>query len=260
MNASEMTLKVRGREVRRFAPYHRWDRNFFLLWVALIWLGIIMGFGPLVASQIERHQTLPFSPLIVPIHGAVFLGWLALLTAQVLLIRSRRVDIHRKLGIAGMGLAAVMVILGSATAVIVNRALFGEAGRDPAFLSIEFTDMIAFAGLAGTAFVLTRQPAAHKRLILLATLYISDAGFARWLGGPLSAHFGTSRLWALLTVLYLGNDTLVVGLGAYDWLTRRRLHPAYVAGVAWTVLLQLTGASLLTSPAWKSIALRLLGH
>lgn len=260
MSSTEASLPLSSRATRRFAPYHKWDRNFFPLWVALIWLGVIMGFGPLVASQVENHQSLPFRPSIVPIHGIVFVGWLVLLTAQVLLIRSRRVDIHRELGIAGIVLAGVMVILGAATAVIVNRVLFGEPGRDPAFLGVEFTDMTAFAGLAGAAFLLTRQSAAHKRLILLATLYISDAGFARWLGPTVSAHLGTSSLWALLATLYLGNDVLVLGLGAYDWITRRRLHPAYVAGVAWTAALQLTAALLVTSPAWRSIALRLLGR
>ena len=54
----------------------------------------------------------------------------------------------------------------------------------------------------------------------------------------------------MFAVLYLGNDLLVLGLGAYDWITRRRLHPAYVAGVAWTLALQLTAASLLLSPGW----------
>ena len=43
MNASETSLRVPGREMRRFAPYHPWDGNFFLLGVALIWLGIVLA-------------------------------------------------------------------------------------------------------------------------------------------------------------------------------------------------------------------------
>ena len=48
------------------------------------------------------------------VHGVVFVGWLAVLTAQVLLIRRRRPDLHRKLGVAAMGLAVLMVIIGPA--------------------------------------------------------------------------------------------------------------------------------------------------
>ncbi len=32
------------------------------------------------------------------------------------------------------------------------------------------------------------------------------------------------------------------------------------AGVSWTALLQLTGVSLFLNPAWKVVALRLIGH
>ena len=38
----------------------------------------------------------PFPPPIVHVHAVVFTGWLALFTAQIWMIRSRRVDIHRR--------------------------------------------------------------------------------------------------------------------------------------------------------------------
>lgn len=256
MNTSAAALKVSDREVRPFAPYHRWDRNFFLLCVALIWLGLVMGFGPEIAQQIEKHQSLPFRPFILPIHGALFLGWMVLLTLQVLLIRSRRVDLHRTLGMLGAMLAGAMIVIACVTAVRVDP-VFGEP---PSFLGVQFADMVGFAGLTGAAFLATRHAAAHKRLILLAALYISDAGFSRWFGPPLRAYVGVHSVWALMVVIYLGSDMLVLGLGVYDWITRRRLHPAYVAGVAWTVLLQLTGVSLFLSPVWRPIAQKLVGH
>ena len=34
-----------------FAPQHRWDRNYFLAMVALIWLGVLLGFGWDVVSK-----------------------------------------------------------------------------------------------------------------------------------------------------------------------------------------------------------------
>jgi len=55
-------------------------------------------------------------------------------------------------------------------------------------------------------------------------------------------------------------DILILGVGAYDWIIRRRLHPAYVAGVAWVAAMELTAVSLYLNPAWKPIALTLIGH
>jgi hypothetical protein len=38
------------------------------------------------------------------------------------------------------------------------------------------------------------------------------------------------------------------------------LHPAYIAGVAWALLLRIAPLSLVPNPAWKALTLRLVGH
>ncbi|HEY1630144.1 MAG TPA: hypothetical protein VGF56_02460 [Rhizomicrobium sp.] len=240
-----------------FAPFHKWDRNFFLLYVGLIWLGILMGFGSDLVSHFAKHR--PAYPPIVHFHAAVFVSWLVVLTAQVLLIRTRRHDVHYKLGVAAMGLAVLMVVLGPATAIVVHGAEAGTPQDDPAFLSIQLTDIVAFAGLAGAAFLFRGKAAAHKRLILLATIYISDAGFARWLGGGFTALFGDGFFGAMAS-LYLPSELLAMGLGGYDLATRGKLHPAYVAGLAWMFAMQILAVTLYLSPAWKPVALALLGR
>jgi hypothetical protein len=229
--AAEHSILAAGAP-RGFAPYHPWDRNFFLLYVLLIWLGILMGFTPQVVRHITQSQ--PPYPLIVHFHALAFVGWLVLLTAQV------------------------MLILGPATAVVVQRHLFGGPHSDVAFFSVQLTDILAFAGLIVPAVLLRDQPAAHKRLILLATLYIADAGFSRWLGDPLQTRVGDA-FWGQMAQLYLGNDLLIVGLGIYDLITRQRLQRAYIAGVAWIVAIQMTAVAVYLTPAWKPVAQRLLG-
>jgi hypothetical protein len=254
---AESTIDAPSKQPAPFAPYNKWDRNFFLLYVALIWLGIIMGFGPEIVDHIRKHE--PAFPLIVHFHAVAFVGWLVLLTVQVLLIRRSRHDLHRKLGIAMMGLAAIMVVLGPATAIVVQRAQFGTPDSDPAFFAIQFFDIVAFAGLVIAAFLQRSNSPAHKRLMLLATLNISDAGFARWLGGPLHGVFGDS-LWPYMPNFYLANDLLILGLGAYDLITRRRLHPAYIAGALWIGAIQLIIGYLYTAPWWKVFTTHLIGH
>ena len=240
----------------RFAPYHKWDRNAFIVLVGLIWLGVVMGFGPTILTHLHTSQP---HPLILHLHAAAFVGWLVLLTTQVLLIRARRPDLHRRLGIAGMALAPTMVVLGTATGIIVEQIHFGTPLSRPTFMAIEFTDMLAFAGLAGAAFALRGNASAHKRLILLATFYITDAGYSRWLGPSIRGILGQD-FPGRFTGLFLGPDLLLLALGGYDLVTRKRLHPAFIAGSLWMLACQFGGVSLYFLPEWKPVALAIIGH
>lgn len=95
--------------------------------------------------------------------------------------------------------------------------------------------------------------------MLLGLIYISDAGFARLLNGVIADALGEGA-WGQFAGLYLGSDLLMLGLGVYDWATRGRLHPAYLAGVIWALALQSTALILLGNPTWKAISLHLIGH
>ena len=233
------------------------DRNAFLALTALVWVGVVSGFGTDSFDHVSKYG-LDY-PLIVHAHAMVFAGWLVLFTVQVSLIRAGRSDLHRRLGLFGAGLAGIMVVLGPATAITVDAAKFAAKGHTPEFLAVQLTDILAFAGLTSAGLLLRKTPAAHKRLMLLGLIYISDAGFARYLNDIVATPLGDG-FWGDVAGLYLGSDLLVLALGAYDIVTRRRLHPAYIAGVAWTLTLQLTARALLHSPGWKALSLHLIGH
>lgn len=227
------------------------------MFTALVWVGVLSGFGTDSFNHVRKYG-LDY-PLIVHFHAVAFVGWLALFTVQVALIRTARADMHRQLGIVGTGLAAVMVVLGPATALVVDAARFAATGRTPEFLAVQLTDILAFAGLTAAGLLMRRIPSAHKRLMLLGLIYISDAGFARLLNGAMAAPLGHG-VSGTAARLYLGSDLLVIGLGAYDLATRGRLHLAYVAGVVWMIALQCTAFVLLTNPTWKALSLHLIGH
>ena len=142
---------------------------------------MLSGFGSDSFSHVRKHG-LDY-PLIVHCHAVAFVGWLVLFSVQVALIGNGRPDLHRRLGMAGAGLAAVMVVLGPATALFVDAARYSATGRTPEFLALQLTDILAFAGLTAAALLLRAVPAAHTRLMLLGLIYISDAGFARLLNG-----------------------------------------------------------------------------
>jgi hypothetical protein len=240
-----------------FRPTHPWDHNFFLAMVLAIWVGILAGFVPELIHFAAIGKKLP---IILHIHGAVFVGWLALITTQVLLIRFRNIGLHRRLGLAAIALAALVIIVGPTTAVMMDRLEFGTPDDNTPFLFVQMTDMLSFAVLASAGFLLRNESAAHKRLMLMATLYIADAGFARWIGGALDGVIGHTAPWAYFMDLYLGNDLLMLGVGGYDLITRRRLHPAYVAALAYVAAIQIISVWVRLTPEWQPIAAHLLGH
>jgi hypothetical protein len=152
-----------------------------------------------------------------------------------------------------------MVVLGPAAAIVVDRALYVATHHAPVFLAIQLTGIIAFAGLAGAAFLLRGNSSGHKRLILLATLAIASAGFARWLGPGITAVLGMS-FWTFLMAVYVATDSLALGIGAYDLITRGRLNAVYLPALAWSFTLQLIAVWLFFSPAWPPVAMRLIGY
>lgn len=249
-----------GRDTR-FQSHGRWDGHVVLLCLGLVWLSMIAGFGGAIARRLSSGAA--SVPAIVHLHAVVFTAWLAGYTAQVLFVRRANLALHRKLGVIMAGAIGVLLVLGVLTAYAVQRHNAGTPASDPAFLSVQLGDLIGFIGLTAAAVVLRRDSAAHRRLMLLALLHVSTAGFARWLGGPVGGlfHFGDwgSSFWQTFVLLHFTNDLLILGLGAYDLATRGRLHPAYVAGVAWGFGMQALQVGLYVTPAWAPLARRALG-
>lgn len=240
-----------------FPQQHRSDRWFFPLAVAVIWVVILLGFVPDVVHRLTRGAA-PY-PLVIHLHAVIFVGWLMFLSVQVVLIRARRHDLHRRLGLFGAALAAAMVVVGPWAGIVDEQVHFGTPEGDPPFLSAEFMEMLVFTVQVAAALWLRRDASAHKRLMLLATLFLTTAGFGRWLAEPLYRLFGDGFLPFFLE-FFAPATLLVLGLGAYDLATRRRLHPAYVVGAASGIAGQVIASWLYVSPAWKAVALKVIGH
>lgn len=240
---------------RAFPAQHPWDRNAVAALAAMVWLGIVMGFGGDMAEHVNTKQP-PYLP-IVHIHAAAFVGWLVLFTVQIGLIRHKRWLMHKQLGMGMAALAVAMIVLGPLAEYLVGVSRYGTSRSDPAFLAIALTAMLAFAGLLGAALALRRDASAHKRLMLLATLYISSAGFARWEGSWLGPIVGNGP-GGFGLVLYFGNTLVMLLIGAYDLVTRRRLHPAYAAGMAWVLAFEALSVWLYFQPAWLAYSKSLM--
>lgn len=246
-----------GAPAAPFAARHAGDRNAFAALLLLTWAGIVGGFGLDMAEHFRSHEAA--YPLTVHLHALLFVGWLVLFTIQMLLIRDRRLDLHRCVGMAMAWLILPMAVVGLAAAWTVERiAGLAQPHTDVQFLSINITDMLGFVTLAGAGVWLRRDPAVHKRLMLLSLFYLGTAGFARlWLLTIGAA--GINSFWGFFIAFNIGGDMLIVLLGAYDLATRGRLHPAFVLGAGWVLANELAAAWLYFDPAWRVISLKLLG-
>lgn len=254
--ATTITAAGQLHSPKPFGHRHPADYNFFLSYVVLIWLAVLAGFVPDIIRHVRSHAA-PY-PISVHVHAAASIGWLALLTGQTLLVRNRNVRLHRKIGVGGGVLAILVVLVGCWAAMDVASVELGTPKSRPQFLAIELSNVIEFAALAAAAISARKQPSAHKRLILLATLSLTPAAFNRAIGVPLLHPLLGNGAWQAFIGVFAATDLMVLGIGAYDWLTRRRVHPAWVFGALWIVVAQLTAAWLDYNPAWKMIATSLV--
>jgi len=236
----------------RFVAFHKWDRNFFLLFLGLCWLGVVMGFIPAVAKRYSGHADYP-APLILQIHAAAFTAWMALLTSQIVLIRSGNPRLHMKFGLAGFALVPVMAVSAFFSEVYSQRFYFAHPPNSQAFFILPIFYVISFTALATAALASRRNPSAHKRLILLATTIIVGAAYARWWGQALTRAFGDG-LGGMLINTYAGTNLLLLFALLYDGLTRTRLHPVYEIAVPAMIAGEIATTFIYHSPKWLSIA------
>lgn len=230
---TEAVLKA-GREER--TSCWRADRVFFAGLSLLILFTVLLGFARTYFLAGVFRAKLP--SLIVHIHGAVFTAWIVLLVAQVSLVSMGRVRLHRQLGVLGMFLAPLMVIFGFATLAGAIRRGFMPPPVLQIITAADCLTLCIFAVMALWAFLARRNPAAHKRAILLATVAVLGPAVARW---PLV--LGT---FAFLTIL----DVLPALLIIFDLWTRRSLHRVTVVGALLTI-----GWQVMWMPLARSAAL-----
>lgn len=223
------------------AVHARQKRVLFLALTGAMYGLVLAGFWPYWRTA---GVATPPRPWIIHLHAAVFTGWLALLLAQVLLVRQGQVQWHRRLGEVGKYYGVAVLVMGLvATAVapavhVLRQDWTLDAAAD--FLLFPLGDMVLFGTLFGAAMIYRRKPEIHKRCILLATVALMFAPVARLASG--------AGIGVLLAVWL---SPVAVAMAA-DYRARRRVHPALLLGTAW-LLIGLSRLALTGTPAWLRI-------
>jgi len=185
-------------------------------------------------------------PAVLYAHVLTAAGWLALLVAQVVLVRRGLVATHRRVGIYGLWLGAAAAVTSFATALILRQesVLVLHPGDRTveriAFLAIPLRGFVCFSVALALAAWWRRRSAFHRRAMMLAAVSLMNAGIAR-IPLPFDAHILGDIIPPLVVLAFI----------AHDWRTTGRVHPVYLWGLPLFVGMEaLTDYLYQGHPAW----------
>ena len=214
----------------------------FFLAMGLVLLAIVLsGFLP---PALSRPGGIASMPLLLHVHGAVFVSWFLLFCVQARLAGSGNIALHMRLGKASVLIAISMIILG----YLAIRSAYANPDWSIAGMSaaasvmFPFTDIVNFTIAFSLALLNRHNPAAHKRLMLLAGLLIIDPAVAR-----LIVTIGAPMAWVVILESALFGALLV-----YDFLVRGR--PSWTSSLGLGLFVTALAAKLILSqqPLWHS--------
>ncbi len=234
--------------INNAAEKRAFERRFFLAIAILFPITVLIGFAPTYYLK-GLFNSPPIPRLIIHVHGLAMALWVALFGAQVYLIRSKRIKIHQRLGVASIVLGVTIFITGLMTAVA--AAKYGSMSTPPGlapleFLAVPFFDMIVFAFLFAAAVYYRRNAPNHKRLMLLTVLNFLPAAIARFPFG-LTASYGP--LWFfgvldLLAIIFVAGDTWRNG----------KLNKVFLAGTVFLIASHWLRLAFAPTETWVSFA------
>ena len=227
-------------------PRSRTRRKGFYVGVSLLIVAIVLaGFAPSFINMAVG----PPRPWFMHAHGAIYLGWLALLVCQAVLAARGKIALHRRIGNFGIAYGALIWIVGmivtfAAPALHVRNGEW-DMNQAATFISLPLGDMALFGGLFAAAIVYRAKPEIHKRLILLACVAIMYAGV-----------FRLSYALSMPLQLLAWYSPVIAGM-IYDRYKMGRVHRVYWIGAA-AMAVSLARIPVGETEAWRSFGRALL--
>ena len=224
------------------------EKRLYLLSALLFALVVLVGFGRTYYLKAFTDAP-PLSSYLVEIHGLIMTSWVLLFAAQVYLVRSKNIKIHQKLGFAGIGLAALIVVVGFFTAIAAakNGPSTVVPGVDRfSFMIVPMFDLVMFIILFGAAIYYRKRAANHKRLMLLTAINFMPPAIARfpidgWLALGPPVFFGIPTLILIFAVIYDRAQN-----GKFNWVF---VYGSVLLFISYPLRLVLSGTD-----AWMSFA------
>jgi hypothetical protein len=244
-----------------YAPAAATQSRFFLGMAIAAAAVVFAGFAPTYYLRPFAHairypsgQVVSSTlPLLIHVHAMVSTAWLLLLITQTSLVAADRVGAHRKLGVAGAGIALALLVLGVLTALRGARDGWNPGGPfhdSIGFLAVTLGDVFLFSGFVAAGLYYRRRPDWHKRFMLLGTL--AGLMWPTITRIPLIAP-NPARMFGLLIAL-------VVALPVRDYLVRRRLDPISTWGAIVILMSFPVRVAIGNSAVWHLLASRLISR
>jgi uncharacterized membrane protein len=237
--------------------------GYFYVWMsAAIALFAFAAFAPTYWLQLPAG-TFVGTPL-VHIHSAIFTAWTLFLVSQSYLAAKGRIRAHRAWGMAGIGLATAVFIMGTAVAIasLKYRMAIGPGDAARASFIVAITNMVLFGGFFIAAMVNAKRSETHRRLIFLATISLLPAAISRITyymakgSGPgMRPTLGPAPpvISQLMPHVLVVSVFIFAGI-VYDWKTRGRPHSAWLVGAAVILTALIIRAPLSDTGLWKGFA------
>ncbi len=169
--------------------------------------------------------TSPKMPVYLYAHGLLFSGWFVLFFIQSRLVASHRVDLHRRLGMVGAGLAGLAVSVAIVVPIRAGKRVYETQSKpfsvEAPPLALDFGACLAFMVFIGLALYFRRRSDVHKRLMLLGSSSILLPALGR-----IPGLFAVWGLWGLVSFAEIVPLIFIV----YDTVRCRRLHPTFAWG------------------------------
>lgn len=238
-------------------PAHRPRSLFFPWFAAALLLAVLLGFS----RSFFLKPWFPSEPLpaYLIVHGVVLTLWFAFFLMQTLLVARGSIRNHRRAGMFGTLLAALVVVMALvAVFEIVNRfrsqGVDVEAGRGQIAFIVwgNLAAIAAFATFIARGIIKRNRADSHKRLMLLGSLSIMSPAFIRISAMPPFDRF--PGVLFTLGALLLTLAALVI----HDLVTLRRVHRETLWGVPYFLVLLLGAAFLMPGTAVDNWLLALM--
>lgn len=156
------------------------DRGLFVAAAAAFPLIVLIGYFKTYYFR-PFFELPPFANSLVHFHAIVMSAWVLYFVAQVALVRTKNLKLHMTMGMAGIALAALVVVVGMLTAWDSHIVRYtAPPGLNPhGFFIVPTLDMLFFVVLFAGAIYYRKRPAEHKVLMLMTAINFSPAAFAR---------------------------------------------------------------------------------
>jgi hypothetical protein len=224
------------------------DRRAALVWLGIFWIFVGFGFGFDLHNYLHEQ---PPVPRIVHVHAIATTIWLLMATALVLMVETGKVGWHRRFGWFATGYAALIIVIAPWSELSWQALNLHTPGAlPPEFLSMAFSGVLCMAVLLTWGILLRRNSAAHRRVLILATICISDAGFSRLVGLFVPA---PSTFWGTYLFYEGGNALIILLMFLWDW-KRNRVMKQFLWGALLILAVGLTATGMYFNEGWREMS------